>query len=217
MNNISAQVDWVGRELKRFQDIGRLIPEGQDKLYRAIERGFCAGRTVVDVGSSCGVGTNILSYSSRFAWGLDVNEDAVEFAKQMHKRPNVDFEVYDIENPPSREVSKFELVVMSEVLEHLADPEIGLTNLKRFFSPASNTIGFITAPNISNEEVKVRDAANPLHLSHWTAGQFYELMTKHFGVVTLYSVDKLYDWSQEETIDGNSTDGLIVAKVEVPK
>lgn len=217
IENKSTQVDWISRELRRFKDIGRLIPEGQEKLYRAIEKGFCSGRTVVDIGSSCGVGTNILSYSARFVWGLDINKEAVDFARQMHKRPNIDFEVYDIENPPTREVAKFEIVVMSEVIEHLIDPENGLNGIKRFFSTKGDTIGFITVPNINNEEVKKRDAANELHNHHWTAGEFYELMTKHFNAVTMFSVDKLYNWSHDETVDGNTTDGLIVAKVEQPK
>jgi hypothetical protein len=75
-------------------------------------------------------------------------------------------------------------------------------------------IGFITCPNGNNQEVIENENKHGFHIQHWKAGEFYELMTKHFQSVTLYSVDKLDTWNQEETIDGNSTDYLILAKVE---
>lgn len=211
-DNQSLSVSWLDKIIKRYKDTGNLIPVGQDRLYRLIARDWAAGRTVVDIGSSIGYGSNILAHEARFVWGIDVCPESIDFAVKVFKRPNLDFAVLDIEQPPTRGISKFEVVVMCEVIEHLSSPEAGLDMVKRLL--AAHGVAFITAPNINNPEVKERDAANSLHISHWTAGEFYALLTKHFQAVTLYSVDKLAYWTQEETIDGNSTDGLIVAKCE---
>jgi len=213
--NVSAEVSWVDRINKRFHETGRIIPERQEKLYQKIRDEFVAGRTCLDVGCSCGVGSNILSHFSRYTWGVDVNAEAIDYATKMFKRPNLDFEVLDIENPPTRELAKFELITMIEVLEHLENPEQAIQNLKRFFQP--ETMGFITIPNQNNEQVRINEAKHGFHLHKFTAGEFYELMTKHFNSVTMYSVDKLDGWGMESTCDGNSNDYLIVAKVEQAK
>lgn len=210
--NVSAEVSWVDREIKRFKETGNLIPVRQEKLYQKIRDHFVQGRTVLDIGCSAGVGANLLSHQARFVWGVDINEEAVRFATRAFKRPNLDFTVMDIEKPPEREMAKFEIITMLETLEHLEHPEEALNNIKRFFTP--QTIAFITIPNYANEEVRSNQDKHGFHLSNWDAGAFYELLTKHFQAVVLYSVDKLEQWNQEETVDGTTTDYLIVAKIE---
>ena len=213
-----SKISWVDKVYKRYKDTGNLIPEGQRRLYEKIRDEWAWGRTVVDIGCSIGIGSNILAHQARHVWGIDINEEALDFANRAYSRPNLTFAKLDIENPPTRPLASFEVLVMSEILEHLKEPETGLGVIKRFFiRKKGNTIGFITIPNINNEEVKKRDTENKLHLHRWTAGDFYALMTKHFEAVTMYSVDKLDKWLPEEMVDGNTKDGLIVAKVERPK
>lgn len=215
MENKSAEILWLDRIIKRFHEVGTLIPSRQLKLYEKIRDEFAGGRTIIDIGCSIGIGSNILSHEARFVWGVDINEEAVKFGTLAFKRPNLDFAVFDIENPPSRPISQFELVVASEILEHLVDPEKGLQTIKSMMG--KNAMAFITCPNINNKEVVENENKHGYHLSHWNAGTFYELMTKHFNSVVLYSVDKLENWGQEETVDGNSEDYLIVVKVEGQK
>lgn len=215
MENQSNTISWIDRDIARFHKEGRIIPPLQTKIYRAISEEWTSGRTVLDVGCSIGIGTNILSYYSRFTWGIDMNGEAISFAKAAFTRPNLDFEVIDIENPPTRPLSKFERIVCVEVIEHLPNYEQGLAYIKQFFDKGS--VGFITVPNINNPRVKAADARNTLHVNHWTAGEFYELMIKHFGSVVLYNASKLKKWDHAETVDGNSACRLILAKVEDPK
>jgi 2-polyprenyl-3-methyl-5-hydroxy-6-metoxy-1,4-benzoquinol methylase len=211
--NVSKDTAWLDRDIKRFKDIGWVIPKQQIQIYNAISKYIVGGRTVIDIGSSIGVGTNILSHEARFVWGIDVNSEAIAFAKQMFKRPNLDFEVVDLENMPERPFSKFEIFVMSEVIEHLSDPNKALNTIKERFC-TEKTVGFITAPNINNDKVQKADANNPLHNYHWTAGEFYEFLIQHFKSVTLYGSDHLVRWNQDETVDGNSEDRIIIARVE---
>lgn len=212
MENKSTEISWLDRSIKRFHEIGSLIPARQRKLYEKIRDEFAGGRVAVDMGCSIGIGANILSHEARFVWGIDVNRENIEFATQALKRPNLDFAVLDIENPPTQEFSKFELVIACEVMEHLSNLEAGLNTFKRFMGKGA--IGFITAPNGNCPEVIENEAKHGYHIQHYTAGEFYELTTKHFQAVTMYSVDKLDTWSWEETVDGNSQDYLIVAKLE---
>lgn len=212
--NRDQDLSWLDKDIQRFKDLGTLIPKTQLRIYSAVRDYFATGRTVLDVGCSIGVGSNILSHTARHVWGIDINKEAIQFAKSTFERPNLSFENIDIEDPPTRELSKFEVITMIEVLEHLNDPIKGLDFLKRFFSSKGNTIAFITAPNISNAKVAAADAKNDLHVSHWTAGDFYALLIQHFKSVTLYSSETLKQWNQEETVDGSCEDRIIIAKVE---
>lgn len=220
MENKSAEVSWLDRDIQRFKKTGNLIPPEQLHIYSKIRDHWVSGRTVIDVGSSIGFGSNILSHEARHVWGVDIAPEAVKFAESTFARPNLSFEVLDIENPPSRPISKFEVVVCIEVIEHLANPEAGLATIKSFFSSKLNTIGFITVPNINHPRVGPADAKNPLHLNHWTPGEFYELMTKHFNHVTLFSGSRktLKNWTADETVDGSDTNSrIIIAKLEGAK
>jgi 2-polyprenyl-3-methyl-5-hydroxy-6-metoxy-1,4-benzoquinol methylase len=183
-------------------------------MYEKIRDFWVGGRLVMDVGSSLGVGANILSHEARAVWGVDVNPEAVGFARYTFERPNLSFDVIDVENPPTREIAPFEIITMIEVLEHLEDPDKGIAFIKRFFSPRHKTIAFITVPNSKNESVKVRDDANELHLTHWDAGSFYAYLVKHFQYVTLYAGERLTNFGLEDTIDGSSTCEIVLAKVE---
>ena len=214
MENKSNEISWLDRDIKRFKETGTIIPAGQRRIYEKIAEEWVSGRTVIDIGCSIGVGSNILSHYARFVWGIDVNKEAVEFANLYIGRPNLNFAVLDIEHPPTREISNFEVIVAVEILEHLKDVQAGLNTIKKFFSIRRKSMCFITAPNLNNEEVKKRDDKNGLHLQHWTAGDFYKLMIDNFQSVVFYSGDKLNRWTSDELTDGNSKASLVVAKVE---
>jgi len=50
----------------------------------------------------------------------------------------------------------------------------------------------------------------------WTAGEFYEVMTRHFRNVVLYDSLKLNTFGIDETVDGNTTATPLLAKCEDP-
>lgn len=216
MENRSAEISWLEKNIKRYRELGTFIPQQQHDLYEKIRDGYVMGRTVVDIGCSSGFGSNILSHFARHVWGLDINKESIDFARLVFSRPNLSFEVFNVERPEnSRPLSSFEVVTMIEVIEHLSDPDSALSTLKGFFSDKLNTIGFITVPNINNEVIKKADAENDLHIQHWTPGEFYAYLIQHFRSVTLFGNKRIKQWSQEETVDGNDFDStIIVAKVE---
>ncbi len=211
---IEENFSWLDRDIRRFKELGCLIPAIQRRVYEKIGQEWCTGRTVIDLGCSIGIGSNILSHWSRHVWGVDKNEEAIKFATLAFTRPNMSFAVMDVEKMPTRELARFEVILAIEVLEHLKDFQAGLNTIKRLFSLKGNSMGFITAPNIANEEIKKRDAENKLHHHHWTAGEFYKIMTDNFQAVVFFAGEKLERWLPNEQTDGNSKDQLIVAKVE---
>ena len=201
---------------KRFKDTGVLKDPVQIRMYEAISKGWCIGKAVLDAGCGMGIGTNILGREALGAWGVDVYSKNIDVAKQFFQNMRVKFEVVDLVKPPDRPFATFDVVVCIEVIEHVKEFEILLNTLKSFYDPKRKTVFFISSPNRNNDKLGKETPNNEYHCREWSAGEFYEVLIKHFKSVVLYSGPKLDTFSMEETVDGNTMDTPILAKVEEP-
>jgi SAM-dependent methyltransferase len=100
-------------------------------------------RTVLDVG--CGVGNVSLSVAERFpgaaVTGIDSDPTSIEYARRRPGPGNVRF-LLDSELGAG---TKFDLVVASEVLEHVDQPELFLRSLHERLNPGRYLV--VTVPN----------------------------------------------------------------------
>lgn len=201
---------------KRFKDKGILKDPIQMRMYAAISRNWCLGKTVVDAGCGMGIGTNILGREALGAWGVDNNPENIEVAKQLFQNMKIKFEAVDLLKEHERPYGTFDVVVCIEVIEHVKDFDLLLNNLKKFYNPKRRTIFFISSPNRNSEKLGHDHPNNEYHVREWTAGEAYEVMTKHFKSVTMYSAEKLDTFAMNETVDGDSKDTPVLLKCEDP-
>jgi 2-polyprenyl-3-methyl-5-hydroxy-6-metoxy-1,4-benzoquinol methylase len=98
--------------------------------------------TVVDVG--CGTGHLLHFIYDKFKFksgtGLEYSSEAIRIARQLF--PSFNYHEYDVNNPWQE---KYDLVLCTEVLEHLFHPEIALYNIMNMI--AENGKALITVPN----------------------------------------------------------------------
>ena len=99
------------------------------------------GRRVLELG--CGTGVILESLKPSYGVGIDLSPGMVAVARQ--KRPNLRFEVGDIEHLALKE--SFDYVVMVDLVEHLSNLQGSFENLARILSP---------------DTVLVSSSANPL-------------------------------------------------------
>jgi len=90
------------------------------------------GRKILDAG--CGTGQRVLGFAKRYPkaefQGIDMTTASLDVAKQLAQRHNVQnikFKQMDILNLDLDE--KFDFIVSTGVVHHLADPQKGLNNL----------------------------------------------------------------------------------------
>jgi len=159
-------------------------------------------------------GSGILGWNALGVLGVDNNPENVDVAKQLYESPQVKFETHDLTKSPERPLATADVVTCIEVIEHVADFDILIQGLKRFNDPKRRTVFFISSPNRNSEKLGKDRPNNEYHVREWTAGEFYEVLTKHFKNVVMYSVDKLNTFEFEETVDGETTDTPILAKCE---
>jgi 2-polyprenyl-3-methyl-5-hydroxy-6-metoxy-1,4-benzoquinol methylase len=200
----------------RFREKRILKAPEQTRIYEAISNCWCIGKTVLDAGCGLGIGTNILGRDAVGAWGVDKNEGTILAAQQLYENPRIKFAVADLAREFPRPVATFDIVVCVEVIEHVKDYEAVFANLKRFHDDKRRTIFFISSPNRNSPKLGQEQPANEYHVREWTAGEFYDILTKHFRAVVLYSAEKLSVFDDSETVDGNTTDTPLLAKCELP-
>lgn len=115
--------------------------------------------------------------------GLDIEKDALNIAKG--KNPQVDFKQASVYDIPFEDKS-FDLVILSEVLEHLEDPTKALYEVAR-------VAGKYVLVSVPHEPVwRVGNMArfkylrsfgnSPGHINHWTRRAFIGLISSFFDV-----------------------------------
>ena len=124
--NAESSEDMVLKLFERAAKRGVVMPPEQRSIYQKVSE-MATGLTVLDVGCGTGIGTNILAREARFVWGIDRDQNHIDFAKQLFERKNlaalgqIEFQQFDLVNPPSREFAKFHIIVCVDVLEHIED------------------------------------------------------------------------------------------------
>src|SRR3990167_4489568 len=201
------ELDLISRMHGRFKGTGLAMPAPQRALYEAVKERmlndthsglhypkFVYKPTVVDIGCGIGLGTSIMGQEAKFAWGIDKNEESVNFAKQLFQRlpnnvytsPQISFDVVDVLNFNREIVQKFDYIVSVEVIEHFnAEHRLKyLEFIKKIATPKSKI--FISTPNRLAPSISKDTPKNPHHCYEFPINEFYDLMIKHFKSVTMW-------------------------------
>lgn len=200
----------------RWKKRKQLKDRSQMKMYHAIANCYAVGKSVIDVGCGMGIGTNLLGHEALGAWGVDINQDNVDIASALFDSRKTKFHQMDITAPMERPFATFDLIVCIEVIEHVKDYEAVFAGLKKFYDPARRSVFFISSPNRNSDRLGKEKPNNVHHVREWTAGEFYEILTKQFRTVVMYSASRLDNFSFDETCDGNTNESPILAKCEDP-
>lgn len=139
-------------------------------------------KRVLDVG--CGEGFTLKKLQERKIGkdnvGIDNSIDAIKIGKKIY--PELDLQkgsIYDIQFKDG----DFDLVLCTEVLEHLDNPDKAIEEMKRVSSKyllfsVPNEPFFIGANLLRGKYLK-NFGNHPEHINHWTFWSFEQLLKKH--------------------------------------
>lgn len=136
------------------------------------------GKKVLDVGCSQGVGPILLGRMGYEVLGIDVNPEAIAFAKaELEKesddvRRRVQFECGDFNRFKKDEWSQVDAIVMGEVLEHLVRPADFINKAFRLLKPSGKLI--VTVPFGINDD--------PDHRQTFYLTNIYTLLFPFFDI-----------------------------------
>jgi SAM-dependent methyltransferase len=151
-----------------------------EHLHRYLyARELCRGKDVLDVACGEGYGSVLLSQVAKSVLAIDSAQDVIAHASRSYTAAHLRFSCGDARCIEA-ETASVDVVVSFETLEHLAEQDTFLKELRRILRP--DGIVIISTPDRDNY---VNPAPNPYHLRELTRSEFTSLLSQYFGHVLL--------------------------------
>lgn len=148
----------------------------QVDMYRHLASRL-AGKRVLEVGFGTGFGTLQYAHDAVVVDAIEVDADAVDFARMAFPGVPVNWICADfLEYRPT---ITYDAIVMVEVLEHMHDAKAALVRASELLDMGGCL--YLTARNAHADLRK-----NDLHEMEWTAAELREHLLVHFDEVWLY-------------------------------
>lgn len=156
-----------------------LLNEHLSRYYFASQ--LAERRRVLDVGCGTGYGSAVLAEAARRVLGLDISPEAVAFAQRNYGRPKVEFLVSDCRRMPLADAS-VDVVVCFEVIEHLAEQEQLLREIRRVLG--TQGVALISTPN-RTYYTEERQEVNRFHVREFDFKEFSAFLGNGFSHVEI--------------------------------
>lgn len=151
---------------------------------KAYERAgtMAKGQDVLDVGCNNGYGTKIISENCTSIIGVDVSDRAVAEAQRAYATGDLQFRVIGGRALPFEDQT-FDLITSFQVIEHVADVEEYLSEIKRVLRPGGKAV--FTTPNAEIRLDPGMKPWNPFHVREYGADELKQLLATVFSDVVV--------------------------------
>ena len=155
-----------------------------EHLHRyAIAMELVKNKKVLDIACGEGYGSNLLARNATHVTGVDINNGVVKQAIKKYPKRNLEFLTGTVENIPAAD-KQFEVVVSFETLEHIADHNKMIAEIKRVLQPGGLLI--ISTPDKKNYSDKT-GRTNPFHVKELYEEESKTLLHQYFKNVQVFS------------------------------
>ncbi len=150
-------------------------------------------KNVLELGCNKGYGTVIYADRARDIKAVDTSAEAIEMARQLNARPNIEYVCLDSWTLPFDD-DAFDLTALFQVVEHIAldKLDIFLREIRRV-TRADGQVIFST-PNRDIRLLPFQKPWNRYHTKEYSAPDLHQLLSRYFAEVRvegLFGVDAL--------------------------
>jgi SAM-dependent methyltransferase len=156
---------------------------GHLSIYEFATR-FCRDAVVLDAGCGAGYGAaHLAAAGARQVYGIDVSPEAIEFSRHHFRRPNLEFQVADLQHL-SFPAGSFDVVFTSNTLEHVPDVLSFLRAAHAALKPTGALL--VAVPPITDDRLTYLNLLNRHHVNIWSPRQWEFTLGHFFEDVDVY-------------------------------
>jgi len=175
--NYQSRIDMI-----RFHSILTIINKIKPKI-------------ALDAGCGTGIYLPIIAKTAKKTYGIDFSEMGCEMArKHVKNNKNIIIKKADLSKKLPFKDSYFDFILCSEVLEHIKDYNLCLSELKRILKP--NGFLLLTLPNFTFFSVEhLREAffsKDPTHYHRYNVFKWKDILSKYFHIKETKSVTNYF-------------------------
>jgi len=90
-------------------------------------------QTVLDLGCARGEITHVIAEKAKNTIGVDHSQEFIDIAQKNYRQENLEFLCLDAVDYLKNTDKKFDILILSHILEHIDEPKAFLENFKNFF------------------------------------------------------------------------------------
>ncbi len=175
-------IEWTGERCVPWAPDVQVVYEHYHRYLWAAE--LVEGRRVLDVASGEGFGSAILAGKAARVTGIDVDPTTVQHAQLNYAAPNLEYrEGSALELEDAFEADSFDVVVVFELIEHVADHERVLAGIDHVLAPGGLLV--ISTPD-RRMYTEATGNENPFHEHELTEHELRALLGGRFDHVRLF-------------------------------
>lgn len=148
-----------------------------EHLHRyALASELVKDKTVLDIASGEGYGSNLLAQTAKKVTGVDISSEAIAYATAKYNAVNLQFMFGSVDKIPC-DVGQFDVVVSFETIEHHNKHEEMMLEIKRVLK--KNGILIMSSPD-KLYYTDIPQTINPYHIKELYESEFKTLIKRHF-------------------------------------
>ncbi len=149
---------------------------------------YIKDKNVLDDGCGSGYGSyHLKSKGAKRVTGIDISEEAIEYAGKNYKNENLNFVQMDV-TKLNFDDNTFDILTSFQVIEHIKDVNKYLAEIKRVLK--NGGIALITTPNKQTSSPNTIKPENPFHVKEYYYDDFKNLLANYFGKVQIFGVNQ---------------------------
>lgn len=158
--------------------------------YRFAEQ-HTRGKRVLDFGCGSGYGAALIAESAASVVGVDVEEEAVAYARSHFSRDKLSYHRVSPDGSLPFADGSFDTVLSFQVLEHIPEPTAYLASIRRVLTP--NGILVLATPDRSTRLLPLQRPWNRWHVHEYGAAELKRLLSRHFARVEVLGMTACHD------------------------
>src|SRR5207247_10374019 len=184
------------------------LHEGEQVARYVFCQQYVHNMDVLDLGCGYGYGTDFLAADAKSDVGAENDHKAISFAIREYRRQNLGFVILD--NNYRFEDSSFDFIVLLEVIEHVTDANLLISETCRILRNGGQL--FLSTPNKLFTEQFYKDgkSLNPYHLREFYPYELREILEHHFSSVKGFA----QFWPDTADVEIH---GKLVSSCKIPK